>query len=504
MRIESFQINNFRSFTRTANVPLGSVNVFIGPNNTGKSSVLKALSVLQYPSPTPADIRIGAPEAEINLLLQDIYTFEPWRDLEVASGGIRATVTPEATRLVLESNDGRRFDPQVLSAVETSHFIVPYLSKRKTAGYAEDVRESNAMAVGSDFTHLAAKLSRLGNPGFPAHRRYYDTCSEILGFTVTAVPSMNGQRPGTFLADGRTLPLDQMGEGVPNIVGMLADLALAKGKLFLVEEPENDLHPEALKALLDLLLESAKSNQLVVSTHSNIVARHLGAATGSLLYHVDAERGVMPPNATIKLVAPTPAARIEVLKELGYSFADLDLWDGWILLEEASAERIIRDYLIPWFAPKLTRLRTLATKGNQEVEPTFADFNRLVRFTHLEEAYRDTAWVLVDGDEAGKQIVARLRSEYRSWSPDRFDHFDQPQFEQYYPAEFAEQASAVLAETGKQERRERKKALLLDVCQWLEEDEDRGRQALSRSAAIVIEHLRRIETELPSPRRMAV
>ena len=50
---------------------------------------------------------------------------------------------------------------------------------------------------------------------------------------------------------------------------MLAEITLAKNKLFLIEEPENDLHPKALKALLELILESSASNQFVISTHSN-------------------------------------------------------------------------------------------------------------------------------------------------------------------------------------------------------------------------------------------
>lgn len=290
--------------------------------------------------------------------------------------------------------------------------------------------------------------------------------------------------------------IDQMGEGVPNIVGLLADLALASGKMFLIEEPENDLHPAALKALLDLVIESSKRNQMVVSTHSNIVTRHLGSAQGSRLFHVDGERSVMPPNASVREVPSTPAARIQVLRELGYSFSDFDLWDGWLLLEESSAERIIRDYLIPWFAPKLTRVRTLSTGGNAEVEPTFADFSRLVRFTHLEDAYRNSAWVLIDGDADGRRIIEGLRARYDTWEPDRFECFAEAQFERYFPSEFADQADQILAIADRRARRDAKRELLTAVRVWLDEDEARARASLKQSAGEVIAHLRRIEDQL--------
>ena len=156
------------------------------------------------------------------------------------------------------------------------------------------MRNQFALQVSPNMQYLAAKLSRIGNSSFPGHARYDQTCNAILGFTVTAIPSESGQRPGLYLPNKETIPIDQMGEGVPNVVEFLADLALSDGKLFIVEEPENDIHPKALKALLDLIVESSKSNQFVVSTHSNIVLRHLGAIEGSRVYNVTALPGSLP------------------------------------------------------------------------------------------------------------------------------------------------------------------------------------------------------------------
>lgn len=510
MRVTSLQLKNFRSFESMELIELDQVNVLIGPNNAGKTSILRALHLIQEGSNNIySDVRVHTSRAQVRIGLTDILIGmrdirSIWKNPNINSGILYIDVNSidrvnGSVALNLQRSGDEHATPvNSLPNLEPNHFVVPYLSKRKTSTYQEDIRNEYTLRVTTDMSYLGAKLSRLTNPSFPGNERYSETCKAILGFVVTAIPSLNGQRPGVYLPDRQTIPIDQMGEGVPNIVSLLADLALSEGKLFLMEEPENDLHPQALKALLDLIVESSKSNQFVVSTHSNIVVRHLAAAANSKLYNVNvnSELGVMPPIATIRAVEPTVEARLEVLRELGYSFSDFDLWDGWLILEESSAERMIRDYLIPWFAPKLSRIRTLATGGIGQVEPTFDDFYRLVRFTHLEEAYRNAAWVRVDGDDAGAKIINQLKSRYSSWKPDRFSCFNEAQFEHYYPAEFAEQVTKALAHKDGKIRREAKRQLLDNVRAWLDEDNQRGRKALKLSAAEIIDDLRSIEAQL--------
>lgn len=502
MKVTSLELSNFRSFERLEPTEFSQINVLVGPNNSGKTSILRALHLLQkggynvFP-----EVRVNSSSATVIIKIS-----ENTKSNFLGVGGYgQGAVT-------ININSGNRSSGtisfQYLSDVvgalkvepienlDPHHFIVPYLSRRKASYYQEDVKQEHALRVNTDMQYLAAKLSRLANPGFPEYERYSNTCKAILGFVVTAIPSTNGQRPGVYLPDRQTIPIDQMGEGVPNVVALLADLALSKGKLFLIEEPENDLHPQALKALLDLIIESAQWNQFVISTHSNIVVRYLASLENSKLFSVTSEAGRLPPVASIREVEPTVEARLEVLRDLGYSFSDFDLWDGWLILEESSAERIIRDYLIPWFAPKLSRIRTIATGGVDEVEPTFADYNRLVRFTHLEEAYRNSVWVRVDGDHAGSRILNKLKEKYPSWGDDGFKCFSKEQFEYYYPAEFQERAKDVLSITDKQKRRENKRILLNDVRAWLDADKERGIKALEESAIDVILELRDIEKKL--------
>jgi hypothetical protein len=503
MRATHLRLQNFRSFVDSGVIELSGINVLIGANNAGKSTILRGLQQIQQGLPDLfADVRVGATEARIEIGLVGGSLVSNWitkgsdaaftyvmqlQSSDRRSGAINASISAQSQH---QNGDIR------LAATEPHHFIVPYLSKRKAVGYHEDIREQHVVSIAPDVSNLAAKLSRLGNPAYLAHERYTTACKSILGFVVTAIPSTNGQRPGIYLPDGQTIPIDQLGEGVPNIVHFLASLAVSEGKLFVVEEPENDLHPQALKALLDLVVTSSHKNQFVVSTHSNIVVRHLCAVQGSHLFRLRPKSDALPIESEIERVPDSADARLAVLSELGYSLSDFELWDGWLVLEESSAERIVRDYLVPWFAPSLSRIRTIASGGASKVSTTFEDLNRLFLFTHLTPAYRESSWVLVDGDDAGLKAIEKLREKFPTYGHDRFRALTKPAFEEYYPAIFSEKARDVLAIGQESDRRAAKRQLLIEVMEWLDCDRDRGVVALAESAIEVIELLRGIEVSL--------
>ncbi|MGZ5200342.1 MAG: ATP-dependent nuclease [Telluria sp.] len=496
MKIHQIKLVDFRCF-ESAVIDLSNITVITGHNNSGKSSILTSVLLLQLGcGPTAADIRAGAESSEIRLKCSGIENtrgaafskpVDGIIELDLIAGtdrtsvGFSMRIDAETARLNLEQ----------FSNSEPKHCLVPYLSKRKVQAYSEDVKVQHARTV-TDMTYLAAKLARITNPTYPSHEAYKKGCEAILGFMLTAVPSQNGQTPGVFLPDGTTLTLNEMGEGVPNIVALLIELSTARNKIFVIEEPENDLHPASLKVLLELILTSAEHNQFIVSTHSNIVVQYL-AANDSRLYYVDKTK-LFPPTSTLRTIEETPAARMAILRELGYALSDFELWEGWLVLEESSAERIIRDFLIPYFAPGISTIRTLAANGVDDVEATFNDFHRLVRFTHLEQVYRGSTWVKVDGDTAGKSIVERLTAKYKTWETDRFSHFSRSQFEYYYPSNFNSQVEATLSIQDKAQKREAKRQLLETVVAWLKEDKERAKIALETSATEVIGFLKDIET----------
>jgi hypothetical protein len=282
-----------------------------------------------------------------------------------------------------------------------------------------------------------------------------------------------------------------MGDGVAAMVALLVELCLASDKVFVVEEPENDLHPTALRALLELVrLAADRGNQFLVSTHSNIVVRELGSAPNSKLFEV-ARTGTAPYDpSTVELVPEDTASRFRVLHELGYGFADLHLHDAWLILEESSAEQIIEHVLVPFFAPRLKgRLRTYSAAGVTNVEPAVTDFLRLTTFVHLEPVYRDRVWVRTDNDVKGRTAIERLRDKFPYLDEQRCRTFQKSNFEEYFPDRFADAVRQALAEGNKEQRRAAKAALLREALQWTSNNPMDAKPLWENSASEVIELL---------------
>jgi len=379
---------------------------------------------------------------------------------------------------------------------EPENFIYTYFSKRKVTAFDQVVNLEKTRAVSNNLQYLVAKVDRLANPDHPRSQEYSELCRSVLGFRVSSVASPRGHQAGILIGPNDYIPIEDMGEGVSSLLGLITDLCVADGNLFLIEELENDIHPEGLKTILQVIIEKSSSNQFIISTHSNIVLRYLGSETDSRIFNTELEyQPGSVPTSTIREVDAAPQARMRVLQRLGYELYDFDLWEGWLFLEESSAEIIIRSYLIPWFAPRLSRIRTISAGGTSKIGPLFEDFYRLFLFTHLQPQYYGRAWVIADGDDSGREVVRRLADKYSSWQPGHFRNWTESDFERYYPARFSTIVDDVLSKKG-QEKRSDKEAVLADVKRFCNEHSDEAEGEFEISASEVIAVLQEIERSL--------
>ena len=164
-----------------------------------------------------------------------------------------------------------------------------------------------------------ARIDKISSSSHPYAEEFNAKVKEIIGFHLSAIPSRNGNKLGFFTDSDLSITIDLMGEGTPNILGLVAYLAGYDNKLILIEELENDLHPAALTKLLDLIAEKSENCQFVITTHSNIVVRHLGSLPGTKLFKVTMERENRVPRSTITEVGDTAEERTLSLRNWGIS-----------------------------------------------------------------------------------------------------------------------------------------------------------------------------------------
>jgi predicted ATPase len=498
--ISELRIENLRSFS-SAEIKFSSgINILIGRNNSGKSTILQAMLLLQSQVLVGSDIRrisSSTPNAVVEIFylgdettLKSSGEYDNFHRYTISSGNRFDIVGSTGS----QSSGGwdARFKP-----VEPQNLIYPYLSKRKVGSFSEAINESCTNLVQGNFTHLVAKIDRLINPDLPSHRQYRKACQEILGFSISTTASANGKKAVYIVDDFNHISLDAMGEGISNLLGLIVDLCIAKDKVFLIEEPENDIHPLALKKLMDLIYEKSTNNQFIITTHSNIVLKHLGSHPESKIFKVDMKFQDQLPTSSVSVADQSPESRREILEDLDYELYDFDLWKAWLFLEESSAEKIIREYLVPWFTPKLSgKLRTFSAGSRDQVPMKFDDFNRLFVFLHLEASYKDRAWIVIDSGEEEEKIISQLKTKYKSWNSDCFRTWDQHDFESYYPSQFEDQIKQTLSIANKKDKREAKKELLEDVESWINQDESTAKESFSKSAQFVINILKDIENQV--------
>lgn len=500
MKITSIRLTNFQAFADSGLIPLWPLTILVGKNNSGKSAVLNAIRTIQAGATTLTSrelIRIGAGQATIELQLQDIRrSSRSSRDDE----GLLRVVIPPGAAPQLSFNpppDGpggagwNQFPNELPNAV-----LLPLPADSALDNFDEQVNQETSRRIQPDMRNLSALISSQG-------QLFADASRDLIGFPISLIPSQTGQLPGWRVDDETDIKVGAMGAGVIRMARLLALLGRVKGRILLVEEPENDLHPEALRGVLDLLKDVAKENQVIITTHSHIVVNFLGGVDGSAVYRVAMEFEERVPTARI-----TPCvsrqARLDVLRELGHELADFGLFDAYLILEEASAETIIKR-LLGWFTPKLaSRIRTVAANGVNDTGPRFRNLRRLFVFTHLEPVYHGRSWVVVDGDEAGIDEIEKLKLAFEDWPPHHFQSLSQPDFELYYPPQFQADAAVALGGSGGKQQQV-KEGLLLKVLAWIDEDDERARTEFEVSAAPVIKVLKGIEEAvLRNPTAVAV
>lgn len=488
--IESLRANQLFCF-ESIDIPIVSpaINIITGRNNAGKSTLLRCFSaLLGVGIHWPTSYREGGdPSARTwecgfktdGLNTAAVYAFS-------AAGSATAFLHGNNTVSIRQGGTVHNWTPP--SQQLPAGFGLLLNSVRKT-GFVTDSSLASAAQNTGTFQHLYALVdAALDNDSIAVNVR--SRARSILGIDLGMTHVNGGRSAGVRLTNGSFIALSEMGAGVPTILWFLVMLEMFEGKLYFIEEPENDLHPQALKELCEMIRQHATKNQFFITTHSNIVLRELGVE-GACIFEV-AQQTDNPPTSHVSTVT-TYQERLSLLERLGYSPEDFDQPSAYILFEEASCERFVKEFLIPMFVPELSgKIRTIGGRGAGELPALANDLNRMFVYLHLLPVYHEKCWIVADGDEAGVEAVQKVRDKFPSWPERFFRTWKVKDYEYFLPPEFAKTFSDTIACKPKGEQKELKDALGVQSRKWMNENPEEARSLLSDSASEVIKFLEEV------------
>lgn len=303
MRIHSVRIRNFRSI-EDLTLTFGPVTAVCGPNSVGKSNVLRAIEFAFERAISKGDIyeRLsrakrdlpGAPRLSIYV---DVTLCDLSPDVRTLAGNPVDDETVLKFRAMRNGTVTRRLGDQDLPDIDElrQHLAVVYVPPiRDLASGGLDPFHS----LFSSVLRRARGEASLRPAEERAKRVLQQKADTLLGGQTrvtegilgadslgvdTDLVSLDGLYEAVQLTVRQgdiTRPLSELGTGhqsavIVNLYRQWAD-QIPGDTVFLLEEPDNHLHPSTVRAIAQILLDSGPSTQVMVTTHSPVFLAALG------------------------------------------------------------------------------------------------------------------------------------------------------------------------------------------------------------------------------------
>jgi predicted ATPase len=327
--LSSIEIENFRGIRHGKVEGLTEVNVLIGRNNCGKTTLAEAIcrAVGNFGLSDAAG-RVGrdywhavrAEKDDSGITNSRSLGKEPRAvfrySLLTIEGGKPIThwMELDANLLRLNRNQLNRSSSKNIAKDELNSILAVQLNHRgmtvcrpldATDAHIEEYLWPTLLQNRSD-KHIAKALN------------------EVFGLNAETFQLVGGKL--LVLFENHSVPLDAQGDGTRAAMRALMLLTALKQTLFIMEEPECHQHPGSLEKFAKAVCNLAKTNevQLVISTHSNECVKAFmkaaeGAKSSAAVFHLNLSDGIQ----TARRLDPDA---VETLTETGVDVRFLDLY----------------------------------------------------------------------------------------------------------------------------------------------------------------------------------
>jgi AAA15 family ATPase/GTPase len=267
----SLDIEQFRGFAELSLGDLGRVNLIVGKNNTGKTSLLEALTLVADPGMLPSMPSLF--RAGNGAAYEGFYRWLPREGAPDASANIRAVTSRGERRVVVTTNTRLRrefTDNFDLLAHVPGCFVYILKNVEALRLRAVSVQHGSPEAMVDPFADAIRA---------PEDEQQMESLLHAVDPRVRTVRAV-ASKPFIAVDVGlrERIPISQAGQGVYRLVAIFSELLSHKPDACLIDEVENGIHYTALPTLWNgIAVVSARLGvQVFATTHSRecLVAAH--------------------------------------------------------------------------------------------------------------------------------------------------------------------------------------------------------------------------------------
>jgi ABC-type branched-subunit amino acid transport system ATPase component len=333
MPLESLHIENYGCI-RDARIELTPLHAFIGPNDSGKSTILRAAETLGQ--------AIGSRSLKPELLdaVRANQSRGETRITGMSATGLAAVNTDQHGNVFVTAGSstrapfvdvsgapqplGRQFPPNLpyLAGVNGSRML--RLDPDALRQQASLLPDSQPLDFANDRgLGLPAVYDALVNRNVERYLAISEDVRRHFPFVkAVRMQNINNQTKAIAieLHDGQLVPASLVSEGLLYYLAFAVLPDIAPAALVLIDEPENGLHPARVVEVMNVLREVSKGRQVLLATHSPLVVNELGPDEVSIVKRTAAE------GTTTTVIKDTPnfaeRSKVYALGELWVSYAN--------------------------------------------------------------------------------------------------------------------------------------------------------------------------------------
>lgn len=453
MELVSFSIRNYRSISKAYKLPLTGYSVFVGPNNEGKSNILKALGLSLNLLSGGSRLRRSRYRGTLRYYYRnaDRFDYDWFRDFPINLQDEKEEGTSDFTlEFYLDESDQKKFKNYTKLNLSTNLKVKLSISKEKIVfdvlvpgkakkgfqkkrseiadfisdsiiakyvppirtselaiGIVENILESELQELEKDpkYQKLIQELQQLQKP-------IVDAISKDLTKTIkNFIPDVNritienrssisrvlSASCELYVDDGIKSELKSKGDGIISLSALsmirhASEKSLGdKNLILLVEEPESHLHPKAINGLKSVLNDISKNHQVIISTHSPVI--------------VDREK--VSGNLIVENNKASAAKNLqEIRNSLGVQLSDNLAGAYLVLLVEGSDDEII---LKTWLRSKSTKLNSYFSNNIIAIDNLGGASNLHYKITQYNSGLCNV-YCYLDNDDPGRKAVLNAQN----------------------------------------------------------------------------------------------